>query len=273
MRILKVAAVFCCTALLAASSALSCFAKAGDNIMNGASLYQCTGYINSDEQAAYLFDGEYDTKWCATADITDYSGYDFAAQAGKGYIHILGVDFGASKYFDSYRLYLASTGARDSGITDYNASAWVIQLSDDGEVWIDVSRVTENYNDEVVTVNIGVRQARYLRILIDGPELTGGSTVRLYELEVYECDPGTVATGVVRTNGSNVNSEDAGETKVPLTDAGDEVETEYSPAEAIIYEGYQLGTNGVAAVITLALIAATVAFFAARKAGKDRIYH
>jgi F5/8 type C domain. len=275
----KIILAICAAVLTAAAAVITCSAKAGDNIMTGASLYQCTGYINDNEQSKFLFDGNYNTKWCATTDNVKYNDFDFKAQAKAGYIHILGVDFGEAKYFNKYKLYLASTGMTDYGMTDYNASAWTIQISDDGKIWVDVSRVTENYDEDTVTVDLGVRQARYLRILVDEPELTGGSTVRLYELEVYECDAGTIATGVVKTNGSSPAylETEAPETEAPAADTAADADSEdnvvgYTPSEAIQYEGYKLGANGIAAIITMALLAGVVAYFAARKAGSSGKY-
>lgn len=278
-RIVKTALGALISAGILAASAPFCMAKPGDNIMLGAKLHESSGYINGEERDEFLFDGDYDTKWCATAGDAKYRSSEMKELALDGYIHILSVDFGAEKYFDRYKLYLASTGARDYGQTGYNASAWKIQISSDGKVWTDVSRVTDSYDDEVVSVNVGIRKARYLRILVDEPEQSGGTTVRLYELEVFECEPGEVATGVVKTNGSNIGSEK----EAPLTEAEDQAEESeeesdeeivlgYVPSEAIEYEGYELGAAGIVAIIALGGVAAVIAVLAARRAGKEQLY-
>lgn len=267
------------TALLIALLLPVCNAKPGDNIMRGATLLESTGYINDEERDIYLFDGDYNTKWCATEGDAKYRSSALKKLAVKGFIHILSVDFGEVKHFDSYKLYLASTGERDYGMTEYNASSWSIQISDDGDIWKDVSRVTENYEEEIVTVNLGVRSARFLRILVDEPEMSGGSTVRLYELEVYECEPGKLATGVVKTSGSSpeylknavTTSNEATEDEENDEESAD-VDVGYVPSEAVEYEGYTLGANGVAAIITLAVISAVIATVASRRAQKEKLY-
>lgn len=268
--------------LLLAAVALPTGAKPGDNIMQRAKLYQSTGYINDEEQDVFLFDGDYDTKWCATIGDARYPTSELKRLAQEGFIHILAVDFGEEKYFDSYRLYLASTGARDYGITSYNATAWKIQISSDGAIWKEVSRVTDCWDEEIVTVNIGVRKARYLRILVDEPEQSGGKTVRLYELEVFECEPGELATGVVRTNGSNVKAE-AKETEAAKAqeaellegeepEESEDIELGYVPSEAIEYEGYELGIGGVIGIVVLAAIAAAISVLASHRAKKEQLY-
>lgn len=267
--------------LLAAAAPYAC-AKPGDNIMLGAKLHESTGFINSEEQDIFLFDGDHNTKWCATQSDAKYQSRTLKNLAGDGFMHILSVDFGEEKYFDGYRLYLASTGMRDFGITAYNATSWKIQISSDGEIWKDISRVADCYDEEVVTVRLGVRKARYLRILVDRPEQFGGTTVRLYELEVYECEPGEIATGVVRSSGSNVETEKpaavmydepvgAGEEPVNAEET-DEIELGYVPSEAIEYEGYRLGMGGIAGIIVLAAAATAVAAIASIKAKKEHLY-
>lgn len=254
-----------------------CGAKPGDNIMLGAKLHESTGYINDEERDIFLFDGDYDTKWCATIDDVKYDSKTLKNLASDGFIHILSVDFGEEKYFDSYRLYLASTGARDFGVVAYNACAWKIQISSDGEIWKDVSRVTECYEEEVVTVNLGVRKARYLRILVDQPEQTAGTTLRLYELEVYECEPGELAGGIVRTNGSNIElkkSDDTG-SDADIAEAAaesEDIELGYVPSEAVEYKGYELGAGGVVAMVALAIVAIAIAAIASRRAAKEQLY-
>lgn len=261
-------------------SILSLPVFAADNLMLTASLYECTGYINGDEQAAFLFDGDYNTKWCATPDNADYSSSDFSARHKEGYAHILAVDFGRERYFDSYRLYLASSGERDYGLINYDAEAWTIQISADGMSWEDVSRV-EYCSENVVTVNLGIRAARYLRILVDRPEQGGGSTVRLYELEVFACEKGETAAGLITTEGSNVGiqSDETVEVKEPIkpsdsadSNAGEGDDIAYAPSEAVEYEGYKLGIDGVIALCILFAAAEAAAIFAAKNALKNKIY-
>ncbi len=54
--------------------------------------------------------------------------------------------------------------------------------------------------------------------------------------------------------------------------SGDENELGYKPSEATTYKGYDLGVNGIVAIITLAAISGGIAYFAARKASREGIY-
>lgn len=174
---------------------VSVFSASGKNLCISAVLYGSSGFINDEEQDIFAFDGNIDTKWCATSDniiMSDETRDVFEL----GYMHWLAIDLGESRYFDSYKLIHASKGIRDLGIYAYNAVAWAIQTSEDGKSWTTVSEFYDNY-EETTEVFIGIRYARYVRLMISQPEAGGGSTVRLPEFELYECAEGKPVTGII----------------------------------------------------------------------------
>ncbi|MHB1153977.1 MAG: discoidin domain-containing protein [Eubacteriales bacterium] len=165
------------------------------NLCISAVLYGSSGFINDEEQDIFAFDGNIDTKWCATYDniiMSDETRDVFEL----GFIHWLAIDLGEPHYFDSYKLIHASLGIRDLGVYAYNAVAWAIQTSDDGKNWTTISEFYDNY-EETTEVFIGTRYARYVRLMISQPEASGGSTVRLPEFELYECAEGEPVTGII----------------------------------------------------------------------------
>jgi len=101
--------------------------------------------------------------------------------------------------------------------------------------------------------------------------------LRLYELEVYECEPGELAGGIVRTNGSNVElkkSDDTG-SDADIAEAAaesEDIELGYVPSEAVEYKGYELGAGGVVAMVALAIVAIAIAAIASRRAAKEQLY-
>jgi hypothetical protein len=170
------------------------FAK-GDNLCSSAVLLGSSGFINNAEQDIFAFDGNIDTKWCATYDNIIMND-ETKAVIELGYLHWIALDLGESRYFDSYKLYHASCGSVDYGVYKYNAVAWALQTSDDGKNWMTVSEFSDNY-EETTEVYTGTRQARYVRLMISQPEADGGTTVRLPEFELYECAAGDTAAGIV----------------------------------------------------------------------------
>ncbi|MDD4773287.1 MAG: discoidin domain-containing protein [Eubacteriales bacterium] len=167
----------------------------GKNLCADALLHGSSGYINDEEQDVFAFDGNIDTKWCATYDNIIMSDETLKV-FDLGYLHWFAIDLGEAYYFDSYKLIHASQGLRDLGVYGYNAVAWAVQISDDGIDWMTVSEFRDNY-DEITEVFMGRRYARYVRLMISQPEANGGSTVRLPEFELYECAAGETTDGIV----------------------------------------------------------------------------
>lgn len=218
-----------------------------ENLCRYAVLYGSSGYINQEERDIFAFDGNYDTKWCATYDNIIMS-KETREVFELGYMHWLAVDLGDPRYFDSYKLIHASKGLRDFGIYDYNAVAWAVQISDDGKNWTTVSEFYDNY-EETTEVFIGIRLARYIRLMISQPEASGGSTVRLPEFELYECAEGKPAEGMI--------SELLTETEPPAETAR-EPETTGSPESQIPENTDKPAENEAGTKITGAHIAGIV---------------
>lgn len=233
---------------------ISVFSAPGKNLCVSAILYGSSGFINDEEQDIFAFDGNIDTKWCATSDNINMS--DETRDVFKlGYMHWLAIDLGESRYFDSYKLIHASKGIRDLGIYAYNTVAWAIQTSDDGKNWTTVSEFYDNY-EETTEVFIGIRYARYVRLMISQPEAGGGSTVRLPEFELYECAEGKPVTGIIGELQSE--SETAAETNAePELDILAEGDLSEPAGDLTVSEsGTQINGTHIAGIIITALAAA-----------------
>jgi hypothetical protein len=234
----------------------------GINLCAGADLIDSSGYINDEEQDIFVIDGNIDTKWCAT--INNIKDSAETREVFKlGYLHWAVIDLGEPKYFDSYKLYHASNCLRDLGHYEYNAVAWALQISDDGENWTTVNEFSDNY-DETTEVYIGTRRAQYVRLMISQPEASGGTTLRMPEFELYECSAGETAKGMIselRSGDEETNETAAG------TENGEDIVIEgYVPDAAGDLTQSETGTQitgaHIAGIIITAIASLAVSVFA-----------
>lgn len=146
----------------------------GNNLMNGASLFRTSGFINSSEQASYLFDGNRNTKWCATSsNVWD------ATYALNGVAHFVMIDLGSVKTFNTYTIF--NTQSKEGF---GNATEWEVLISNDGINWTSIDyQVNQNY--AISSYNVGTKSARYIFLKVFNPDNGGPGTVRLYEFELY----------------------------------------------------------------------------------------
>jgi|GEM_PF-927683 len=237
-----------------------------------------SGWINDSEKDEFLIDGNVDTKWCAAKDNIEDTAEN-KELLNLGYYHWAVVDFGEVKYFDSYTLLQASLGSVDYGNLNSNAMEWTVQITDEytpspddtsKNDWETISIVELEYIDptmEQVDVYVGVRSARYMRILLTVPE-RGGTVVRLPELMVFECEEGVTATGI--SSGLSEFPEIVEETDDYEDD--EEVEIDgYFLADGeftVGEEGTQASAKHVAIIIGLAAVSTAAAVVAAKRSAK-----
>lgn len=145
----------------------------GANLLSSASVYKTSGYINENESASMLIDGNLTTKWCATSgNVVDKT---YALNQVQ---HWIAIDLGSKKTFNTYTLY--NTQSREGYA---NASEWEILISDDGVNWKSVD-YQSGQNSAVASYGIGTQSARYVMMKVFTSD-NGTGTLRLYELQLY----------------------------------------------------------------------------------------
>ncbi len=150
------------------------------NVALNGTVIETSGYINESESAALLIDGSLDTKWCAGLDNSEMSD-----ELWDVCYHFATVDLGSVCKIDKYVLKNASIGSRDLGQTQYDTYAWILEASDDNQTWKEVDNVYGNVEAEYTYELSSPVEARYFRLLVVEPEQGGGTTTRIYELELW----------------------------------------------------------------------------------------
>jgi hypothetical protein len=145
----------------------------GENLALGSTVYKVSGAVKKAEDGSKLVDGNLSTKWCSNGgSVKDRTyGLDGARQW-------IVLDLGEEKQFNTYTIYNTKTKEAYGNMTE-----WEILVSNDGTTWTSVD-YQPNCNEKLVSFNIGDQSARY--VLIKGYIVdSGGSTIRLYEFQLY----------------------------------------------------------------------------------------
>lgn len=146
----------------------------GNNLCNGATVFETSGFISDAEKASNLIDGNLDTKWCATMDNVSNGTYRLT-----GSQHFIQIDLGSEKTFNTYTLY--NTQSKEG----YgNATEWEVSISNDGETWEPID-YRSNGNDAISSYAVGNRKARYVMLNVFNADNNGPGTLRLYEFQLY----------------------------------------------------------------------------------------
>ena len=145
----------------------------GTNLCEGASVYDCSGYISDAESPQMLIDGNPDTKWCARNDDVKNGTYKL-----NGVAHWVQIDLGEQKTFNTYTIY--NTRSREGY---NNMSEWEILISDDAKNWSTVDYQVNN-NGDIVSFDIGQQNARYVMMKVFNTGDAVG-TLRLYDFQIY----------------------------------------------------------------------------------------
>ena len=145
----------------------------GTNLCLGGKVYDCSGYINDNENAQKLIDGDLNTKWCATSSNVTSGEYKL-----NGVKHWVKIDLGQEKEFNTYTLY--NTRSKEGF---GNTTEWEVLVSNDGNEWTSVDYQPSN-NSAISSFNIGNQKARYIMIKIFTPD-DGVGTLRLYDFQLF----------------------------------------------------------------------------------------
>lgn len=127
-----------------------------------------SAYVNDNEAPPFAVDGDVTKKWCATGNPP----------------HELTVDLGDVKTVCQVRISHAEAGGESP---DMNTKAYSILVSEDGETFTEVVKVTKNFAAESVDT-FQVVNARYVKLVVEKPTQGSDTAARIYEFQVYGLD-------------------------------------------------------------------------------------
>ncbi len=140
-------------------------ASQGLSLLSKGVSVQADTYVNEQEAPAFAVDGDRTKKWCATGEAP----------------HEITLDLGENMTVSAVDLYHAGAGGESA---DMNTRAYTILVSEDGESFIEVRRVTDN--TEAITHDaFAPIEARFVRLVTEIPTQGSDSAARIYEVEVY----------------------------------------------------------------------------------------
>ena len=135
------------------------------NLLLGAKVIGCTGYVNDREKPEFLVDGAADTKWCDVGQAPN----------------IIDFDLGESKEIRSWNL-LNAGSEHSSYIT---RSCMLMGRTSSDEEWRVLDLIDGN-KQNVVDREITPVSVRYIRLMVTGPnQEVGADGTRIYEMEVH----------------------------------------------------------------------------------------
>ncbi len=124
-----------------------------------------SAYVNDNEAPPFAVDGDYSKKWCATGNPP----------------HTLTIDLGEVKAISEVKIFHAQAGGESP---DMNTKAYTIEVSEDGENWTVVVKVTKNFEGESFDTFAAIN-ARYVKLVVEKPTQGSDTAARIYEVEVY----------------------------------------------------------------------------------------
>lgn len=135
------------------------------NLLLGAKVIGCTGYVNDREKPEFLVDGAADTKWC---DVTQAP-------------NVIDFDLGETKEIRSWNLLNAGC-EHSSYIT---RSCLLMGRTSSEEEWRVLDLVDGN-KQNAVDREIAPVSVRYIRLMVTGPNQEAGAAgTRIYEMELH----------------------------------------------------------------------------------------
>lgn len=129
---------------------------------------EASAYVNDNEAPPFAVDGDTSTKWCATGNPP----------------HEITIDLGAVKAISEVRISHAEAGNESP---DMNTKGYSIQVSEDGENFTEVVKVTKNFSAETSDTFPAVN-ARYVKLVVEVPTQGSDTAARIYEVQVYGLD-------------------------------------------------------------------------------------
>lgn len=149
-----------------------------DNLLQGAKVVSVSSEVSKNKGAAMITDGKLDTLWQGSKSMY----IDKAAQL-KGFQHSVILDLGEVKTFDTYVLVNAGISQNDL----FNTASWEVLISKDGITYTGVDYQTAETGD-VVTVNIGTQEARYIELRIHKSDKSNTGVVRICEFMLFKTE-------------------------------------------------------------------------------------
>ncbi len=137
-------------------------------LVSGGKDTEASAYVNDNEAPPFAVDGDYGKKWCATGNPP----------------HTITIDLGDVKVISEVKIFHAQAGGESP---DMNTKAYTIQVSEDGENWVDVVKVTKNTEGETFDTFAAIN-ARYVKLVVEKPTQGSDTAARIYEVEVYGLD-------------------------------------------------------------------------------------
>ena len=136
------------------------------NLMKGAKVIACSGFVNEEESPERMIDGDTQTKWCDITGVPNYADFDL----------------GETKNISGWKLVNAGQESHS-----YVTRTCFLQGKNSlSEEWKTLGRLDDNRKNEVTGLLTKPESVRYIRLLIAQPSQdTGSRDARIYELEVY----------------------------------------------------------------------------------------
>lgn len=136
-----------------------------ENLLKGAKVIGCSGFVNKREAPECLFDGNADTKWCDVNSAPNY--VDF--------------DLGEAKTLSGWKL----VNAGNESHSYVTRTCYLQGRNSTSEDWKTLGGMDGNRNNVVSSPLPASTAVRYLRLLVTSPTQEAGGVVRIYEMEVY----------------------------------------------------------------------------------------
>lgn len=136
------------------------------NLMKGAKVIACSGFVNDEESPERMIDGDTQTKWCDITGMPNYADFDL----------------GETRKVSGWKLVNAGQESHS-----YVTRTCFLQGKNSlSEEWKTLGRLDDNRKNEVTGLLTKPESVRYIRLLIAQPaQETGSRDARIYELEVY----------------------------------------------------------------------------------------
>ena len=126
---------------------------------------EASAYVNENEAPPFAVDGDVTKKWCATGNPP----------------HTITIDLGGVMTVSEVKIFHAQAGGESDTM---NTKAYTILVSEDGEEFTEVVKVTKNTLGETSDTFQAV-SARYVKLSVEKPTQGSDTAARIYEVEVY----------------------------------------------------------------------------------------
>ena len=131
---------------------------------------EASAYVNDNEAPPFAVDGTTEKKWCATGNPP----------------HEITIDLGGVMALSEVKIFHAEAGGESDTM---NTKAYTILVSEDGEEFTEVVKVTKNTLGET-SDTFQVVNARYVKLVVEKPTQGSDTAARIYEIQVFGLEGG-----------------------------------------------------------------------------------